>query len=768
MPKAAHVPVAAAIFFLGFTVWLLSGWSQGLALRVIDNTVLLALSAVAVVFSAQAAVAARGRLRAAWAALTLALLAWGLGQLIWTVDDVILHQWPFPSAADVFFLLFPVCVCVALLLFRGPPSARTPGLVVLDGLVVAAALFIASWLLVLETVYRQGAASTLEFVLLLAYPVSDLVLVIVATMVLVGADSGHRLDLSLLTVGLTFMAVAHSGYAYLSALNRYFIGHWLDTGWVAALLLMTVAADAGRRHGRGDKVVSDGPGWASVWLPYAPVLMTGVVLAAKPPNVTVSRPVLIAGPLLFLAVLTRQFLAVRENRRLVAGMAEQALHDPLTGLANRALFADRLKHALQLHRRDGRAVAVMVLDIDDFKSINDTLGHAAGDEVLKRVSQRITQQVSPGDTVARLGGDEFAVMLEGGSHVDTIIAGRLVRASEEPLRVEGGEVTVRLSVGLTVAGDETDLSAEELLRRADLAMYDAKRARAAQVNGGSSSPARGSAEALAPPKREFTLGELRDAVGNSALAVVYQPKYDTRTGALVGVEALLRWPHPTCGLLTPAYFLPLVRRHGLMREVTDFVVNTALDDAQRWHAAGAELPVAVNFFPVSLAVTEMPSWLSNALSARGLSASFFTVEITEDMILSDLASTRKVLNQLRDSGMRVAIDDFGSGFSALSYLGSLAIDEIKLDRAFVAPINHDARAASVVRAVIALSHELGLITVAEGVEDAATLELLREFGCDVVQGFYLSAPMSVDDLLGLVAGGIPATGLPESAATRSS
>jgi diguanylate cyclase (GGDEF)-like protein len=364
---------------------------------------------------------------------------------------------------------------------------------------------------------------------------------------------------------------------------------------------------------------------------------------------------------LVIAVLARQFLAVSENRRLLAIVAEQALRDPLTGLANRALFNEQLGHAMELRERDGTAVGVVAVDLNDFKMVNDSLGHPVGDDLLIGVANRLLNCVRPGDTVARLGGDEFSIVVEGGSDVCHLIAHRVMEAFELPFRLDGHELLMRPSVGLAVAEQgEPGLSAEELLRRADTAMYTAKRSRIrgvqtynpelqlippnladADLFGRPSASAQGGGVAAIR-----LLGDLRQAIANADLTLVYQPKVDLFTARIVGVEALLRWPRPDNGVLGPDDFLPLVRRHGLMGAVTDFVLDRALDDAVTWHAAAFDVPVAVNLFAPSLANLGIPARIAKALAERGLEPAMLTVEITEDMFLDDIERTRTVLEQV--------------------------------------------------------------------------------------------------------------------------
>lgn len=726
------VAVAAAVSFLGFAGFLLSGVASEDTAKAVDDIGIVLFSVVALVFSGNAARSAEGRLRAAWTALSLALTAWTVGEIIWTYDELVLGGIPFPSLADAFFLLFPVGAAVALLLFRNRRGEGSDIRVLLDGFIVAGSLFGISWVLVLSRIYEAGAASTFEFVLLLAYPLADLVLLTVATIVLIGAPAGQRVPITLVTLGLACMAIADSAYAYLSVQDEYLSGTPTDIGWVAGLLLLTIAATVGRFELDDERAVDEIPGWASVWLPLAPVLMAGMTMTLSRSDARSSNPVVAVGFMVVVAVLVRQFLAVRENRQLIATVAAQAFRDPLTGLPNRSLFHDRLDHALQMRERYGTSVGVMVLDLDDFKLVNDNLGHSAGDDLLTMVGERLSDAVRTGDTVARLGGDEFAVLVEGDPEQTRLIAQQVLAAFDAPISLEGHDLLVRPSLGLAIAATAEEVSPDDLIKQADSQMYAAKRSARSPVTGG------GEAVQL--------VGELRRAVEKDELSLLYQPQFDLRTSQMVGVEALLRWVHPTRGVISPDEFLPLVRRHQLMGPITEFVLDRALDDARRWSDLGLDLPVAVNLSATALAVADLPERIGAALAARGLIASALVVEITEDLFLEDSAAARHILMRLREKGIQIAIDDFGSGYSALWYLRDLPVDKVKLDRSFVAPIASDPKAAAVARAVIDLAHVLLMTTVAEGVEDEQTAQLLQRYGCDVAQGYLYSPPVTAEEI----------------------
>lgn len=763
LPRITPLAIIAALIFTAAAWLLFGGQVPPPTVRAIDDLALPVLSFMAAAFFVITARSEQGRARAAWVMMAVALAAFGIGEAIWCYHDLFRKEVPFPSTADAFFLFFPVGVCAALLLLRDRASRESQGRIIFDGLIVAGSLFIVSWTLVLKHIYETGAATRLEFVLLMTYPVADIVILTIAASVLAAVVTGQRVTISLLALGLLAMVLADSGYAYLSSQAEYVAGSRLDVVWVAGLLLLTLAAAAGRQTGLSDRAADELPGWASVWLPYTPMMVALIVAITQLPGAVSSGPTLPVALLLVITVLARQLLAVRETRRLMARVADRALHDPLTGLANRVLFQDRLVQAAE-YTHDGESMSALALDLNHFKMVNDTLGHGIGDALLCAVADRIRACVRDEDLVARLGGDEFAVLIVGSPARARRLADRVVESFDKPFLIAGHELLIRPSVGLATtqcAAGQT--SGEHLLNQADIAMYAGKRSGVAGVHVFSAETqlTDSADQALVDRNSQLRavdgatavrlLAELHDALDQCELVLLYQPKFDLLTARLVGVEALLRWQHPVRGLLGPDEFLPLVRRDDLMSAITDFVIHQALADASRWRSVSESVPVAINLPAPALVDLELPPRLLRVLAEHRIEAAALTIEITEDLYLDNLDHARDVLNLLRQSGIRVAIDDFGSGYSALSYLRDLIIDEVKLDRDFIAPILVDPRAAAVVRAVVSLAHELGLTTVAEGVENAETAARLREYGCDVGQGYFFSPPLSADgvvDLLG--------------------
>ena len=431
----------------------------------------------------------------------------------------------------------------------------------------------------------------------------------------------------------------------------------------------------------------------------------------------------------------------RMRARLVS-QAEQlehlALHDTLTGLANRTLLEDRLRQAVRSSPREGRPFALLLIDLDGFKEINDTLGHQAGDALLRQVGMRLRESLRESDTIARLGGDEFAVLLPG---VDAarapVVARKVTEAIDRPCRVGDATLQVRASVGIALFPDH-GRSAEELLRCADVAMYAAKRA--------------GAGFALYDPRDDahsvqqlVLTAELREAVERGGITVAYQPQVDPRTGRVEGLEALARWRHGTYGEIPPDRFIPAAERSGLITPLTLQILETALRDVARWREAGHPVRVSVNLSPYSLRNPECVERLAGLLE-RARAPRALVLELTENAVFADVAHGLSVLERFHELGLELSIDDFGSGYSSLAYLRRLPIREIKIAHTFVSRLHESPPDEAVVRGVLALAHSLGLRVVAEGVEDRATLERLAGLGCDLVQGFHIARPMPAEDV----------------------
>ena len=438
-------------------------------------------------------------------------------------------------------------------------------------------------------------------------------------------------------------------------------------------------------------------------------------------------------------------LILLTHQRRVEGQAlesrRQALHDGLTGLANRVMLADRIEQCLRTADRHDRAAGLLLLDLNKFKEVNDTLGHHAGDLLLQEVASRLSAAAREYDTVARLGGDEFAVLLPHvGSAEDCMeIAGRLLEALQGPADLNGVLVDISGSIGAALYPQHS-AGAAELLQHADIAMYTAKRNRAGT--------ALYDPEASRSHSHQLGLtAELHRAIEGGELVLHYQPKVATATGQVVGVEALVRWQHPTRGLLAPAEFIPQAEESDVIIPLTDAVLNAALDQHRRWHQDGTVLPVAVNVATACLHDLDFPDRVAAALAAHGVPAGMLTLEITETSIITDPVRASGVLVQLRDLGARLSVDDFGTGYSSMAYLQSMPLTELKIDRSFVRAVHESPSDKAIVRAILELAGALDLDVVAEGVENEAALAVLETMGCAFVQGYHMSRPLPAADLI---------------------
>lgn len=424
-------------------------------------------------------------------------------------------------------------------------------------------------------------------------------------------------------------------------------------------------------------------------------------------------------------------------------MRQIALHDPLTGLANRALFTDRLEHTLLEAKRSGGLIACLLMDLDRFKEVNDTLGHQVGDMLLQAVAKRLVGALRESDTISRLGGDEFAMVVTPTSAEDsTAIASKLLESLSQPVQLEGQRLPISASIGIatfpTQAGD-----ASQLLRQADVAMYTAKRGRTGYAHYDPSLD-----------KHSRSLLQLsHDLLGaqeRGELFLAYQPKVSLDNFRILGVEALARWEHPERGRVSPDVFIPIAERSGLINRLTRWSLEYALSDTAGWLAEGLEIGVAVNVSTQLLTTDELPTMVEEQLEQWSVPSRLLTLEITENSIMADPSRAKAILDRLHTQGVRISIDDFGTGYSSLSHLTRLPVDEVKIDRSFVRNLTTVREDRLIVQSTVDLGHNLGLTVVAEGVEDTDTVDTLVRLGCDLAQGRYVSFPMVAADLPALV------------------
>jgi diguanylate cyclase (GGDEF)-like protein len=411
-----------------------------------------------------------------------------------------------------------------------------------------------------------------------------------------------------------------------------------------------------------------------------------------------------------------------------------ALHDPLTGLANRSLLMDRLEQGILRAQREGGHLAIMVMDLDHFKEINDTLGHNIGDHLLIEVAQRLKKALRNTDTIARLGGDEFAIVLQGDNPEQaSIVAGNLLKALDRPFYVEDNKLSIGASLGIALCPDDGAESAV-LLQKADVAMYVAKR-----NNFGFS--AYDPQFDVHHPERLTIVTELRHAIERDELELVYQPKIEIRTGCLIGVEALLRWKRQG-KYIPPDEFIPLAEKTGLIKPLTFWVLDKALQQCARWQKSGLHITTAVNLSTQNLKDTLLDERIQQLLERWQVGANSIILEITETDMMTNPEEALELSMRLHAMGIGLSIDDFGTGYSSLVYLKKLPVQEVKIDRSFIIDTNRDKDSEVIVQSIIDLAHNLDLKVVAEGVEDNRVIKQLANLGCDYAQGFYISLPLS--------------------------
>ena len=519
-------------------------------------------------------------------------------------------------------------------------------------------------------------------------------------------------------------------YLFQESNGSYSEGGLLDIGWPSAVMLIGFAACA---REQSVAIVREPRSRFAVPALFSATSLALLVYGQRNSVAVVAiglAVVALGAAALRTALTVREVTSLYESRR-------EARTDELTGLRNRRGLLESLSAALLV---DGDTVSLVILDLDRFKEVNDSLGHVVGDQLLHAIGGRLDSVVRPHSQLARLGGDEFAVVLVGSERDAAELAIGIRRALTEPFSIGGVRLTIDASIGIARFPDHGNTT-EALMAHADLAMYP----REAQPNW--SRNVRTGTRQWGRDRMRL-LSDLRVAGESEQFELHYQPQMDLRTGDVVGIEALIRWRHPELGLVAPDVFLPLAEQCNLMHAVTAFVLQYALRDVARLRDAGFALDVSVNVSGGELIDTSLPAMVANGLATHGLPPQSLVIEVTENSIMSDRVRCLEVLHVLAATGVRVSVDDYGTGYASLAYLRDLPVGELKLDRAFLVGVPGDAHNAAIVRSTIELAHALDLPIVAEGIEQPATLEWLRTLGCDLGQGFHIARPLPFDDLVG--------------------
>lgn len=662
--------------------------------------------------------------RAAWLAIGGGVCLYGIG---WIVDFVGYHgQAPSPSLSDPFWLGSYLGFYPGIVLLGRARFARRGVGMWLDGLLGGLAVGAATSATALQTALSTpGSTAAITGA---AYPLADVALLtFLATMF---AGSGWRPSRSgaTLLTGLLVLVGVDILYAVDTARGGWLAGQPYDPLWGVAMLLVAVSGWLPAR-----RVTLHRETKRALLFPSAfSAIAVGVLVYGQ--TIDLNPIAVVFAVLALVTVMVRMALLLKETAALAVSR-KLSLTDDLTGLANRRSFSAEVEAAIS----DARPLALLMIDLDQFKELNDTLGHHLGDELLRSVGPRLQSTMRQGDVVARLGGDEFGVLLRS-AHTDDAIAAaaRLRGALRRPFTLAGISLHVGASVGIAVYPDHA-LDAGTLLRHADVAMYEAKRGRTGHEVYASEGDHH-SRDRLA------LAGEVRRALAQDELALHYQPVADLGGGKILGVEALVRWRHPERGLLAPGAFLPAIEHTEVMREVSHRVLAMAICQAGAWFREDRSWRVAVNLSATDLLDRTLVDDVSALLRRYGTPAGRITLEVTESVLMTDPARAMEVLGELRALGVHLALDDFGTGFSSLTHLQRMPVDEIKIDRSFVAAMATDASSAAIVSSTVDLAHALGMRVVAEGIEDEATWTRLRAVGCDAAQGYYLAKPLSPGEL----------------------
>lgn len=690
-----------------------------------------------------------------WYLLALGLLMLVAGDMMWTYYENVLHvKTPFPSAADSLYLAAsPYIVAGLVLMFRKRILGRQWANLI-DTLIIATIAGMLSWIFLIDPYLDDQTYSLLDRLIAIAYPFGDLMLLVVVLRLLLVSEeclAAHYL----FSASLVSLLVADTLYAVTLRSGTYETGHLLDAGWLLFYVLFGAVALHPSMVGLSEPV----PGsetkltWQRLALLTATLMIAPLIWAyqaAFDDHIDIS--VMVGGSVVLLGLVAARMAGmIRERQRMEERLEHQAFYDSLTGLPNRALFVKRLRQALA--RTDPREdqVAVLFVDLDNFKVINDSLGHKVGDGLLVLVAKRLRSCLRPVDTLARFGGDEFTVFLrhpEASSHA-LRVTDRIVEKLRKPFALDGQELFISASVGISF-GAPGQKRPEDLLSSADMAMYRAKE------------DGKGSYRVFAESMHAEVLeqhnlrNDLRRAIERKQFRVFYQPKVRLVDGRIVSVEALARWQHPERGLIMPSKFIRVGEEAGLIVPLGRWVLEEACRQAKEWqdqYPASPPLALEVNLSAKQLQHPDLLDAVEETLRRTGLEACSLSLDITETALFKATEANTSTLRKLKSWGIRLSIDDFGMGYSSLYRLRDLPADFLKIDRSFVRGIGESVQDSAIVVMLVTLAHTLGLETVAEGVESAEQVRWLREVGCDIGQGYYFSEPLPGEAIGKLLAKG---------------
>jgi len=725
--------------------------------------------------AAKRSIAHSKRMGIAWGTMALAMLFYALGDSSWALLEIWLKESPFPSIADFFYLMYYPVFLVGIVLLPSRPETTTNRINrFIDITIVMASAMLGFWAFLIGPSIQSSAgipASTQA--ILLAYPVGDLVILWAMLLILYNhPDEKNNSPILLLATGLLSMIVFDSVYSYQSLLGTYTSGGYLDVGWIISTLVIGLGGVHQILSNKVGNVELSNPhneapkNWIKtitlvmpyIWLALAYVILMRYKFISLPMDFQ-SLSIAVGG--IIVLVLIRQVITLFDNqklntrlqmtnldleeeiverKRMEAKLSYDTLHDAMTGLPNRALFLDRLEQVIETTKRHPELpYAVLFVDLDQFKVVNDSLGHLVGDKLLIMVGKRLQDILRSSDTVARFGGDEYGILLEIAEPESSVrlVSQKILDELKPAFKVDTHEVYISASIGI-VMNTAGYTCAEEILRDADIAMYRAKelgrsRFEIFDINMLSQANTRMELE-----------NEIRTGLENREFLLYYQPIIFLESNRLEGFEALIRWFHPKRGLLLPDQFLPIAEASGLIQPISDWVLDEACKQLKDWQnkfPSMQHLKVNVNISNNYFAQPNFAEKVIQALQSSGLKAEFLKLEITEGVLINNYVAAINVFKQLKDFGVQLQIDDFGTGYSAMEYLQHFPIDAIKIDRTFINGLGKGEKSSKLVRAMVSMAHELGMEIIAEGIETDAQLGELKKIFCGYGQGFLLSVPL---------------------------
>lgn len=793
-----------------FCAFLILGATLGIALLINDQplrsslldvvSAIVGLLASLALFTLAKSPAVRSkRFAIAWGTIAFATFIYAIADTIWAVLEVGLKEQPFPSIADAFYLAYyPVFLMGVFLMSDKPASTSEQLTKVFDVGIIFVSAILGFWnFLIGPVIMSNTSRPLLEQGILLAYPVGDLVLFGALLLIIYNhSDKQDGTPILLLAGTLLAMIVTDSIYGYQTLLGTYVSGGLLDIGWIVSFLLAGLAGisqltaiqpknniQIPPRQGLSGKLKSIGPYLPFFWFVGAFILLIRGGLTSLPMNfASISAGVgCVIGLVIIRQIITLSVnnklnaqlqntlgslriqtielgkanlelqTEIAERERVEEQLSYNALHDAMTGLANRTLFLDRLGQAIEhTKRRTDHAFAVLFIDLDQFKVVNDSLGHLTGDQLLILVAQRLRDCLRSSDTIARFGGDEFEILLDVTVAEKTVltVTNKIQEAIRSPFRIEEHEIFISASIGVLMSLDGYD-HAEDVLRDADLAMYQAK------------ALGKGRSEIFDLNMRTQAFlhlaveNELRMALDNRELQLYYQPILSLESNRLVGFEALLRWHHPMRGILLPEEFLSIAEESGLILPISNWVLNETCSQLKQWHEQFPDmknLTVNVNISSKQLLQPNFIERVATALDTHKLKAEYLKLEINEAALISNYARANEVFTELQNLGVQLQVDNFGKGHSVPGYLHQFPITTIKVDKSFIDGMGKGRGATDFIRAIVSMSRELGVEIIAEGIETGEQLEELKKLLFDFGQGYLFSKPLDVESAEKILSG----------------